>query len=107
MIERDGWIYYPETDLFVEKVSIQLGRFTPDGKPRFLARSRQVYGREVYDTPPRVWQDFLDGHPLAILAVDAWVGHPTLAKMPSAGGLYDPDAFAVHNEEKIRGRYVG
>lgn len=106
---RTTWIYYPERDLFVEKLSMRVGKYDPSGRgrPTLLVRPRHVYGREVYEAPDKLWQDFLDGHPLALIALDAWIGHPTLAKVPSEGGLLDVDAFAVHDQEAVRTRYVG
>lgn len=99
---RSGWIYFPETTLFVEKVSVQIAKWSPTGKPRFLPNCRRVYEREVFDVPEPVWRHFLEGHPLAITAVDA-----TFKAPPKDGGLVAPDAFAVHDEEPVKARYVG
>ena len=99
---RDGWLHFPAEDLFVEKVSVQAGRWSPTGRPRFLPNSRKVYGREVFEADDRVWRDFLDGHPLAILALDARWKHK-----PDGSGLVAADAVAVHDQEPIRSRYVG
>lgn len=94
---REGWIHFPDGDLFVEKVSVQVAKWSPTGRPRFLQNCRRVYGREVFEASERTWRDYLDGHPLAILALDAqW------KTKPAESGLLAADAFAVHDKEPVR-----
>lgn len=95
-----GWIYYPERDLFIEKISTRHKRWTPHGQSQFLPASRQVYGREVFEIPDRIWAGYLEGEPGCCLTADACIGTP-FEKAPSESSLYDPQGFALHNEGTV------
>lgn len=94
---RSGWVYFPETTLFVEKVSVQAAKWSPTAKPRFLPNCRRVYEREVFQAADAVWRAYLEGHPLAISELDAAFRPP-----PTGGGLWTPNAVAVHDDDPVR-----
>lgn len=101
MVSHGTWIYYPERDLFCEKVSIQSAKWNSDqpGRPRFMP-ALEVYGRDVYECPEWKWKLFLEYHPHAVVDVHARFNKP------SEGGIIDPDAIAVHfdgeGEDRMR-----
>lgn len=90
------WTYYPEDDLFEEKVSTQPAHHSPTGRARFIP-SLRIYGREVYELSDADWNRFISAHPQAIALWSA----DFLPKSP--GGIFDVDAYAMDREGRIGG----
>jgi hypothetical protein len=84
----------PQRDLYVEKISIQSGKYNDaqPGRPRFMP-GLEIYGRELYEAPEWAWQRFLEYDPRAVIALGA------RSHEPSEGGIVDIDAFAAHCNE--------